>query len=340
MKKLSVALLLISISFTLLSGTVHARNDNSEYKAAELKNLESYLNQELPLTLKIAYRSKMKGLYEESIATIRKSLDDLAQRILSSEMQNTAEVNRQIAQIASLENQIEVIEYKRLINEKELGRLQVEAASAKLFTCKNDGRTNELCVGDQIKVKVSRKVTSGTVRKGDNVEFVVANDVVKFGEDKVECKIKPMVLIPKGALAVGKVTEQRGRFFLWLTGKAKLTIELDEVMTVDGQPISSRFIPLDGSKCEMCIKGRIPSVNIPTTVFAGLAVAALVLVKDPTAKVVAGLTLVKETASIQSINELANGAESQLDEGLIFDAVVIQDMEIKDPQPLHKTGAK
>lgn len=338
MKETPVVLLLISISFFLINGTVQAKNanvddDNAHKLSAEIDieikkiaGLKSYSEQGSLSTLKIECRIKLNRLYE-------KLLDNLTRKIL---LMAEKDDSRYKSKIESLESQLEKFRQEKSENEKELRTLQGAATNmVRPFKCKKDGLTKELCAGDVIKVKVSRKLTSGNLREGDNVEFVVANDVVKWvGEVG---KKEPLVLIQKGASAFGKVTKRKGRFFLWLNGGAKLTIQLDEVMTVDGLPISSSF--LDSEECS-CIKGRITVGNVSTSVFAGLAVAALVLVKDPTAKVVAGLTLLKEISSIQSINELANGSDAQIDEGMIYEAVINQDQEIEYKRPFQNSDGQ
>jgi hypothetical protein len=90
------------------------------------------------------------------------------------------------------------------------------------------GRELVLRDGTEVKLKLTKPISSADARVGDRVELEASEDVVVDG----------VVLIKKGAPAVGQVTEAQPRKSFGRRGKLNFTI--DYVKTVDGQNVRLR----------------------------------------------------------------------------------------------------
>jgi len=82
--------------------------------------------------------------------------------------------------------------------------------------------------GTEVKLKLTKPISSADARVGDRVELEASEDIVVDG----------VVLIKKGAPAVGQVTEAQSRKSFGRRGKLNFTI--DYVKTVDGQNVRLR----------------------------------------------------------------------------------------------------
>jgi hypothetical protein len=82
----------------------------------------------------------------------------------------------------------------------------------------------EFCLPDGTKVPLAlgRELSSGKESTGNRVDFEVTEDI----------KVKDVVVIPKGSLAMGTVVEAQGRRRLGRAGK--LNVRIEEVRLADG----------------------------------------------------------------------------------------------------------
>jgi len=81
-----------------------------------------------------------------------------------------------------------------------------------------------------VKLKLARDLTSKQEKVGDRVDFEVEEDV----------KIKDIVVIPKGGIAWGAITEAQAHRRLGRAGK--LDLKIDEVRLLDGERIPLRAV--------------------------------------------------------------------------------------------------
>jgi hypothetical protein len=81
-----------------------------------------------------------------------------------------------------------------------------------------------------IKLKLARELSSGREKTGDRVDFEVAEDV----------KAKDVVVIPKGSIAWGEITEAQPHRRMGRSGK--LDIKINEVRLADGERVPLRAV--------------------------------------------------------------------------------------------------
>jgi hypothetical protein len=81
-----------------------------------------------------------------------------------------------------------------------------------------------------VKLKLSRDLTSEHEKVGDRVDFEVQEDV----------RVKDVLVIPKGGIAWGSITEAQPHRRMGRAGK--LDLKLDEVRLVDGERIPLRAV--------------------------------------------------------------------------------------------------
>jgi hypothetical protein len=104
----------------------------------------------------------------------------------------------------------------------------VEPPKSTSAAAEQSGRELVLRDGTEVKLKLTKPISSADARVGDRVELEASGDVVVDG----------VVLIKKGAPAVGQVTEAQPRKSFGRRGKLNFTI--DYVKTVDGQNVRLR----------------------------------------------------------------------------------------------------
>jgi hypothetical protein len=88
-------------------------------------------------------------------------------------------------------------------------------------------RARELARGTTVRVRIESRLKSGAARRGDRVDFTVAEDVVDPDG---------RVLIRKGAAAEGTVEKSRGAGFIGRQGR--LAFSIDFTTAVDGQRVA------------------------------------------------------------------------------------------------------
>ncbi|HXZ11322.1 MAG TPA: PEGA domain-containing protein [Candidatus Sulfotelmatobacter sp.] len=81
-----------------------------------------------------------------------------------------------------------------------------------------------------VKLKTNRELSSATDRTGDQVDFEVTEDVM----------VKDLVVIPKGGIAWGKITDAKPKRRLGRAGKLDVTIE--QVRLADGERVPLRAV--------------------------------------------------------------------------------------------------
>jgi len=81
-----------------------------------------------------------------------------------------------------------------------------------------------------VKLKTNRELSSAIDRTGDQVDFEVTEDVV----------VKELVVIPKGGIAWGKITDAKPKRRLGRAGKLDVTIE--QVRLADGERVPLRAV--------------------------------------------------------------------------------------------------
>jgi hypothetical protein len=205
-----------------------------------------------------------------------------------------------------------------------------------------------------IKVKVSKKVSSGFSRKGDYVEFTVADDVTAY----VEGLHKSVTLISKDTRAFGRVVDQRGRIFL--LGLAKLRVALEEIKAVNGEPIrveiDTRYhdkpkkyemeVKEDGKQTGKIkfVAGRKSRPSIPTSLLASAVAASVAFANgngDEAAALLLASSLMQAALNNAGVSEIVNGSDVQLDDGLIIDVRVLGKeqviIDLKSLQDVKKT---
>lgn len=195
-------------------------------------------------------------------------------------------------------------------------------------------------------------LSSGTLRVGDYVKFVVVENVFALDENGDR-----RVVIAKDAVAFGKVIERHHKFTIFKKGAFR--VKLESLRAVDGQEIKYLRIirPNNYPPCPKesvrtypetptsnpqrtepnCISGRVYSgtffANLPSAIITAGATAALVLVNDPTAKAAAAITLVQQISSEPGLGKLVNGADAVITKDEYFDAYLTEPVTIKVPPP-------
>lgn len=105
--------------------------------------------------------------------------------------------------------------------------------------------------GTRVRLKLADKVSSGLNREGDEINFIVAEDI-KMGD---------LVLIQEGARATGIISEliSRGR-----VGKAgKLTINLDYAKAVNGKKVPLNYTFIKKGEDKMVLSVAISFILTP-----------------------------------------------------------------------------
>ena len=84
--------------------------------------------------------------------------------------------------------------------------------------------------GTPIKLRITRNVSSADAKTGDRVDFEVLEDV----------KIKDVIVVPRGGLALATVTEAQAKRRMARGGK--LNVNIDDVRLVDGEKAPLRAV--------------------------------------------------------------------------------------------------
>jgi hypothetical protein len=84
--------------------------------------------------------------------------------------------------------------------------------------------------GTPIKLRLNRTLSSADAKTGDNIDFEVLEDV----------KIKDLVVIPKGSIALGTITDAEHKKRMARGGR--LDIEIDYVKLADGEKAALRAV--------------------------------------------------------------------------------------------------
>jgi hypothetical protein len=84
--------------------------------------------------------------------------------------------------------------------------------------------------GTPIKLRLNRTLSSADAKTGDNIDFEVLEDI----------KIKDLVVIPKGSIALGTITDAEHKKRMARGGK--LDIEIDYVKLADGEKAALRAV--------------------------------------------------------------------------------------------------
>ena len=84
--------------------------------------------------------------------------------------------------------------------------------------------------GTPIKLRLNRNLSSADAKTGDNIDFEVLEEV----------KVKDVVVIPKGILAIGTITDAEHKRRMARGGK--LDIEIDYVKLADGEKAAIRAV--------------------------------------------------------------------------------------------------
>lgn len=212
----------------------------------------------------------------------------------------------------------------------------------------------DLPANTMIRLKLDRKLSSGSVRIGDRIPFVVAEDVLHMeGEGAnrrpvLNEKGEPIIAIKADTPVFGRVVDRKHRISIFRSGK--FGVALDSVRAVDGTeiPVFIKRPGLEGEKKEKseckdrisrkegnrknttankmvpCVKGRTYSGTLtsalPSAIVAALTTTALVLLEDKTAKSAAAVTLAGQVASQDGLSTILNGVDSEMEEGEIFEA--------------------
>src|SRR5207249_3004354 len=77
--------------------------------------------------------------------------------------------------------------------------------------------------GTPVRLRIKRTVSSADARMGDNVDFEVLDEI----------KVADVVVVPKGGLALGTVTQVEQKKRMGRGGK--LNINIDHVRLIDGE---------------------------------------------------------------------------------------------------------
>jgi hypothetical protein len=84
--------------------------------------------------------------------------------------------------------------------------------------------------GTPIRLRLNRTLSSADAKTGDNIDFEVLEDI----------KIKDLVVIPKGSIALGTITDAEHKKRMARGGK--LDIEIDYVKLADGEKAALRAV--------------------------------------------------------------------------------------------------
>jgi hypothetical protein len=197
-------------------------------------------------------------------------------------------------------------------------------------------KSGALPAGTRIKIQITRSVISGRVRIGDYIPFKV------FEEVRMPGFTQPV--IAKDTVVIGRVVDRKHKFMVFKKGMVGIAI--DSIRATDGTTVSvyvtrpnsdlicndkisrNKRNPENEKGVVQCIRGRVYAgtfiSSLPSAVVSAGATTALVLIKDSTAKAAAAVTLASQVASQPGLNLLLNGADAEIDNGEIFDAVVKQ----------------
>ena len=81
-----------------------------------------------------------------------------------------------------------------------------------------------------VRLRINRTISSGTEKVNDKVDFTVIEDI----------KVKDVVVIPQGALAIATVTEAKPKGRLGKSGK--LNVNIDNVQLASGEKVALRAV--------------------------------------------------------------------------------------------------
>ena len=207
-----------------------------------------------------------------------------------------------------------------------------------------------------IKLRVATPLSSGSLRVGDYVQFIVVEDVLALDDKRV-----PQVVIAKDTIAFGKVIERHHTFTILKKGAFRVSLE--SLRAVDRQEITKLRImrPNNYPACPKeslrtdpkasrsrqkdnpsapppnCVAARVYSGtfrgNLPAAIITAGSTAALVLAKDPTAKAAAAVTLVQQISTQPGLGTLLNGVDAVITPTEIFDAYLQKPVLIRVPPP-------
>lgn len=215
---------------------------------------------------------------------------------------------------------------------------------------------------NQIRVRLSRRLTSGRIRIGDYVPLTVAENIL------VPSPFEPgkmIVAIAKDTPLFGIVVERKNRISFFRTGKFGIALqsvkavdgtdipvyinrpnqnlEKDKDNVADGKVVCKNKIIKQTDKATIqiptvpCVRGRTYSGTLtgalPSAMAAAITTAALVLIKDRTAKTAAAVTLAGQIASQPGLSTVLNGVDAEMDEGEIYEAVVTNPTTVKVSKP-------
>jgi hypothetical protein len=92
--------------------------------------------------------------------------------------------------------------------------------------------------GTPVRLKLGRDLSSATEKKDARVDFEVAEDV----------KVGAVIVIPRGSLALGRVTLAQPKRRMGRTGKLEVDVETVQLATGDKAPIRATQTAPDGSR--------------------------------------------------------------------------------------------
>ncbi|HEX8400045.1 MAG TPA: hypothetical protein VF644_21625 [Pyrinomonadaceae bacterium] len=194
------------------------------------------------------------------------------------------------------------------------------------------------------------KINDRRYEKLEKLEVDRAGKLEKLETGKAESlkKLKTMpeivTVIPKDSKGFGKVERAKRQAPLFLNYKARISVVLDYVLLANGDciPIQIRETPdnrlydgeytelggvinckSDGLEGKKCIKGRRPRYNFISPIISGLATVATVLLKDPTAQAIAGVTAAEQLTK-GDLGNVINGADSTISDKLIYEVLTTE----------------
>lgn len=195
-----------------------------------------------------------------------------------------------------------------------------------------------------LRLKIEEKYESDkkTISDNDPKKEEKLEKIKKDKDEKIE-KLSKMpevvVVIAKASKGFGKVERAKRQLPLFLNYKARISVVLDYVLldngdcipieikestderlyagknTELGNVIDCKSRNLSGKKC---IKGRRPQYKFIPPIISGIVAVATVLLDDPTAQALAGITAVNQLAK-DDLGNILNGADAQISDKLIYE---------------------
>jgi len=84
--------------------------------------------------------------------------------------------------------------------------------------------------GTPVRIRINRTISSADAKVGDNVDFEVLDEI----------KVADVVVLPKGGLALGTVTEAQAKRRMGRGGK--LNVNIDHLRLIDGEKVPLRAV--------------------------------------------------------------------------------------------------